>query len=241
MKQTGSCLRIWMVVGFLILIALPGCDGANDGSNAGVFVSATPADLQLRVFDFSEGGAFSPSFAGVPVTLTMGDFEESNSGPFMLTAGGVAALGVVQTAPCEFAVDSSAFMGDADPKDGDILNVDFCEVDSQTGRLSAENAAIGMSSISKAPTSLLQNNLASCTEFAPGQLTVWFQEGTTLAEATNVFGTGVISKVIDNFYLLRVPNGREIAFISVLESLPVVQNAQLNCIARPQYGSSIMN
>ena len=226
MKPAGTYTWHWVLIGLLVVMALPGCHGEDNS----VFASATPADLQLRVFAFADGAAFSSLFAGVPVRLTIGDFEGSSSGPFMLDAGGPVALGIMN-ASCDFYVESSAFKQDAGPQDGDVLHIIPCGVDPHDGRLLAQNAGTGVRSISEPPTSLAHDSLTSCTEFASGQLVVEFQEGTTPAGATDIFGTAVMRQVFDRFFLLRVPNGHELAFIPVLESVSSVKSAGPDCIA----------
>lgn len=147
MQQIGKPCMISVMIGCFVALILSGCGGGGNGGGNNTLVPATPADLQNRVFPFSDGVAFAPALAGIPMTLAFGDFV-GNTGSFALTAPEVRGLagqeagaaGTVVVASCEFAVLSSTFLADQGPQEGSVIRIDPCTFNRNSASLTAQNA-----------------------------------------------------------------------------------------------------
>lgn len=212
-----------VVVTGLLAISLTTCGGGDDGSG-----QATPADLGSRTFTFADGAAFG--LVGAKVRLTFGAFV-GNTGSFVLTSGDFAA-GSVIIASCTFDVVLSSFRVGQGPLVGDQIRIDPCAVDTADGHLIAVNAVTGASSVSD-PFPLPSPSFPCCpNSFAPGQLLVTFQSGTTqnrVNEIATELGASVIQKLLNpDIYVMGMPVGQELAFIPLFKAFPEVRFADPN-------------
>ncbi len=233
--STGCSLYRVLAVALtgLLAISVTTCGGSDD--QAAPTVPAIPADLGSRTFTFADGAAFGR--VGAAVSLTFGAFVE-NAGSFVLTSGDFAA-GSVVIASCTFDVVLGSFSVGQGPRFGDQIHIDPCAVNMADGHLIAVNAVTGASSVSD-PLPLPSPSFPCCpNSFAPGQLIVGFQSGTTQSRVNEIatkLGASLIHKLgspDSDTYVMGMPVGQELAFLPLFKAFPEVRFAEPNFIVSP--------
>ncbi|MEE8301387.1 MAG: hypothetical protein V3S24_03020 [Candidatus Tectomicrobia bacterium] len=148
------------------MLTMFGCSGGGDGAESSR--AATAGDLENQVLTFSDGAVFAAALANTEVRLTFSDFDTDgdgnpNTGPFTLASVATGeATGTGTIGSCNLAVAESTFDPETFPElqPEQTIPLDPCEVNTDDGSLSVQNATTGATAISGPPSPIPTNNVA---------------------------------------------------------------------------------